>query len=150
MSGSANVLDRVKQAAEDYDGLLSRMEQTTSELMEAIEGWDVERVGLLIEDRSKLCDEIGQSIDSIHLLESEVEADSGAESPIWKLEAAMNRMRERHRSILDRQRDAEEALAAELNRRRAEAVKWKSAWAGHAAAGAGPSGARSRFLDSRT
>ncbi|MDO8585747.1 MAG: hypothetical protein Q7T82_01795 [Armatimonadota bacterium] len=146
----SEVLSQAIQATTDYVCLLDRMEQTTDELLLAIETWDSEKVQCLIEDRSRLCDQIGGAVRLLAILQPRAEVISASAPEAGRrLESAIERAREKERRLLARQSQAENALTSEIDKQRPALAQANEQRVRRKAYRGRPAQSNARFLDSR-
>jgi len=96
------------QAIHEYDGLLRRIEESTDELLSAVQSWDVEKVENLIEAREELCRKVGPCIRNL-------EGASGSPGS-QDLVSTSNLLQARQDRLLKKQAECESALSAGLDR----------------------------------
>jgi len=153
MNSNQDTQTLILQASREYDGLLDRMEQTTCELMAAIQEWDAEKVHDLIGIRTSLCDQIGEKIHLLTSLDPVTQMAKGpSDSPSYsRLAEAIERIHVRQQEMLSQHAETERAVASELLRRRpalAEMTDRRGKQNAYRKTGTTPR--QPRFLDSKT
>lgn len=116
MSGKGhNLSERVSDAYERYYDLLRRTEEITDQLLAAIDGWDVEEVPRLIDERSRLSDSTNEAFRKLDALVRDALGHYGKAEPVAKeIETCIESVRSRQRSLLGKQRKSERLLSAGL------------------------------------
>ena len=152
MTGSPrDVLTRASGAALDYLELLRRTEQTTDELLAALQSWSVEEAQRLLSARSNLCEKIGDCARSLENLILEAGAqDRGAGSHAREeLQALIGQIQVSQSSLAGKQAECESTLSAGLSRCKTALVSLNQRRGLQDAYGESPSGHEARFLDSK-
>ena len=149
-----NAFGRTCSAARDYTGLLTKMEEITDRLMEAIHSSDAERIDEVLQAREDLCGEIDRSSEKLSRLIHNIgdlqnKRNSPGDTAWHSLHSALDQIREVRTSLLKKQCDCEELLAARLFECKSQLLDLSRRQGLHSIYQKPAAKECSRFLDSR-